>query len=120
MAPALPTMQQQPLQIPTVTTVSPCPPPPPVPSPAPAYRYHQDDLAAFHHSHLCQNLDNCTSYLCGAAAVEEEQDDLGYYPDGVKRTLTDAQISMFRFSEIQQLLSNDLSPPIPSHLILRC
>lgn len=36
--------------------------------------------------------------------VEEEEDDLGYYPDGVKRTLTDEQIAMFRNSEIYSLL----------------
>lgn len=36
--------------------------------------------------------------------AEEEEDDLGYYPDGVKRTLTDEQIAMFRHSEIQALL----------------
>lgn len=35
---------------------------------------------------------------------EEEVDELGYYADGVKRTLTDEQIAMFRHSEIQQLL----------------
>ncbi|PWW74243.1 hypothetical protein C7212DRAFT_36120, partial [Tuber magnatum] len=34
----------------------------------------------------------------------EEEDDLGYYPDGTKRTLTSAQVDMFRFSEIQSLL----------------
>ncbi|ROW14742.1 hypothetical protein VPNG_03685 [Cytospora leucostoma] len=37
---------------------------------------------------------------------EEEYDDddgLGYYSDGVKRTLTDEQIAMFRHSEIQAL-----------------
>lgn len=32
-------------------------------------------------------------------------DELGYYADGVKRTLTDAQINLFRHSEIQRLLS---------------
>jgi hypothetical protein len=31
-------------------------------------------------------------------------DGLGYYPDGVKRTLTDQQIEIFRHSEIQRLL----------------
>ena len=30
--------------------------------------------------------------------------DLGYYPDGVKRTLTDDQIAMFRHSEIYSIL----------------
>jgi hypothetical protein len=34
---------------------------------------------------------------------EEEDDNLGYYPDGVKRTLTDVQIAIFRHSEIQEL-----------------
>ena len=33
-----------------------------------------------------------------------EDDDLGYYPDGVKRTLTDDQIAMFRHSEIYTIL----------------
>ena len=36
---------------------------------------------------------------------EEEEDDLGYYPDGVKRTLTDAQIAIFRHTEYQEMLS---------------
>ena len=34
----------------------------------------------------------------------EEDDGLGYYEDGVKRTLTDEQISIFRHSEIQALI----------------
>lgn len=78
-------MHEQPLHVPTVTA---------------------HDLATFHHSHLCQ-IPDCTSYLCSATdglPADEEQDCLGYYPDGVKRTLTDAQVAMFRFSEIQQLL----------------
>lgn len=33
-----------------------------------------------------------------------ENDDLGYYPDGAKRTLTDDQIAMFRHSEIYSIL----------------
>jgi hypothetical protein len=45
-----------------------------------------------------------------AGPVEEEyredaeEDDLGYYEDGTKRTLTDEQIAIFRHSEIQALL----------------
>lgn len=35
---------------------------------------------------------------------EEEEDDLGYYPDGKRRTLTDDQIAMFRHSEIYAIL----------------
>lgn len=34
---------------------------------------------------------------------DEEDDGLGYYSDGVKRTLTDEQIAMFRHSELQAL-----------------
>ncbi|KAK1757435.1 hypothetical protein QBC47DRAFT_442317 [Echria macrotheca] len=34
---------------------------------------------------------------------EEEDDGLGYYEDGVKRTLTDEQIAIFRHSEVEQL-----------------
>jgi hypothetical protein len=33
-----------------------------------------------------------------------EEDHLGYYEDGTKRTLTDEQIAIFRHSEIQALL----------------
>ncbi|KAB5578520.1 hypothetical protein GE09DRAFT_1214685 [Coniochaeta sp. 2T2.1] len=32
---------------------------------------------------------------------EQEDDGLGYYEDGVKRTLTDEQIAMFRHSELE-------------------
>lgn len=38
---------------------------------------------------------------------KEENDDLGYYPDGVKRTLTDDQIAIFRHSEVQRLLKQE-------------
>ena len=38
---------------------------------------------------------------------EKEEDDLGCYPDGVKRTLTDDQIEIFRHSEIHALLERD-------------
>ncbi|KAL7908798.1 hypothetical protein GGI35DRAFT_480392 [Trichoderma velutinum] len=34
---------------------------------------------------------------------EEEEDGLGYYEDGVKRTLTDEQIAIFRHSELREL-----------------
>jgi len=36
-------------------------------------------------------------------AEDDEDDGLGYYPDGVKRTLTDEQIAMFRHSELHAL-----------------
>jgi hypothetical protein len=34
---------------------------------------------------------------------DEEDDGLGYYEDGVKRTLTDEQIEIFRHSELREL-----------------
>ena len=37
-------------------------------------------------------------------SFQVENDDLGYYPDGVKRTLTDDQIAMFRHSEIYSIV----------------
>ena len=41
----------------------------------------------------------------GEEYIEEVEDDgLGYYEDGVKRTLTDEQIAIFRHSETQALL----------------
>lgn len=39
-----------------------------------------------------------------AADADEEDDGLGYYPDGVKRTLTNEQVAMFRHSEIYAIL----------------
>ncbi|KAJ6178197.1 hypothetical protein N7519_008658 [Penicillium mononematosum] len=59
-----------------------------------------EDLQAFQSKHFPgQQL----------AAFSQENDettdeDLGYYPDGVKRTLTDEQIRIFRHSEIHALL----------------
>lgn len=34
---------------------------------------------------------------------DEEEDELGYYEDGTKRTLTDEQIAIFRHSELEAL-----------------
>jgi len=66
------------------------------------------DLATFHHTHICQrsNSEDCPP-LCSGVEDEvpyDDEDDLGYYADGVKRTLTEEQVAMFRFSEVQQLL----------------
>ncbi|CAI7589729.1 unnamed protein product [Penicillium glandicola] len=59
-----------------------------------------DDLQAFHAKHF-------PSQQSAVFPPENEQstdEDLGYYPDGVKRTLTDEQIRIFRHSEIHALL----------------
>lgn len=74
-------------------------------------------MLAFHNSHFGTKAANhftatfleptpdVTSALTqDHGLAKEEEDDLGYYPDGVKRTLTDEQIAIFRHSEIQALL----------------
>lgn len=43
-------------------------------------------------------------YNVQGEGVEDEDDGLGYYHDGVKRTLTDDQIAMFRHSEIYSIV----------------
>lgn len=91
-------------------------------------RMHQADLSSFHQAHFGQASlavfatdfldpsktqqhpvrqpegDEIAYY--GEEEEPEEDDGLGYYPDGVKRTLTDEQIAMFRHSEIQVLLKS--------------
>ncbi|KAF5231999.1 hypothetical protein FANTH_13184 [Fusarium anthophilum] len=75
-----------------------------------------DDLAAFHESHFSHTavaafgsefVDSSPQVQTHDGAVddtwEEDDDGLGYYPDGVKRTLTDAQIEIFRHSELETL-----------------
>lgn len=72
---------------------------------------YQEDLYAFHartfgspapgqHSHTNQGSHNDAAH----DESQVEDDDLGYYPDGAKRTLTDDQIAMFRHSEIYSIL----------------
>ncbi|KAL8980651.1 MAG: hypothetical protein Q9205_004331 [Flavoplaca limonia] len=68
-----------------------------------------DDLRSFHESHLgpidsTANVVPLASSSYDADWTESvEEEDLGYYPDGVKRSLTDEQIAMFRHSEIYAL-----------------
>jgi hypothetical protein len=70
----------------------------------------QDDLANFHVVHFSTcSVEHFATQFLGPVEEEyaeeaEEDDGLGYYDDGVKRTLTDAQIAIFRHSEIQALL----------------
>lgn len=78
----------------------------------------QADIASFHQSHFSSDAicDFATHFLgpqYGPQSHFEEQHDddeymdeddgLGYYPDGVKRTLTDEQIEIFRHSELESL-----------------
>ncbi|KAF2271982.1 uncharacterized protein EI97DRAFT_462378 [Westerdykella ornata] len=73
-----------------------------------------DDLRAFHAKHF-PNAPIPANFLSGFtqssqaySSYEDEDgdydDDLGYYPDGCKRTLTDEQIALFRHTEIQTIL----------------
>ena len=73
----------------------------------------QDDLYAFHArvfgatgapAHLVPIEGSSSDDRILENAGGEDVDELGYYPDGVKRTLTDEQIAMFRHSEIYSIL----------------
>ncbi|CRK46506.1 hypothetical protein BN1723_016677 [Verticillium longisporum] len=84
--------------------------------PPPQISHHE--LVAFHEAHFSHsaiggftsdflnpqreasqihNLDDAEPEL------QDDDDGLGYYDDGVKRTLTDEQIAMFRHSELEAL-----------------
>ncbi|KAL1603584.1 hypothetical protein SLS60_005172 [Paraconiothyrium brasiliense] len=68
-----------------------------------------DDLRQFHSKHF-PNASIPKHHLYGIHEEGQEQayddggDGLGYYDDGVKRTLTDEEIAIFRHSEIQRIL----------------
>ena len=75
--------------------------------------FGQDDLYAFHTrvfgaigapAHLIHTGGNSNDDRSLENTGGDDVDDLGYYPDGVKRTLTDEQIAMFRHSEIYSIL----------------
>ena len=69
-------------------------------------------LRSFHRAHFpgqcIPQLQERSTLLPGsltsALHEDEDLDELGWYDDGIKRTLTDEQIAMFRHSEIQRLL----------------
>jgi hypothetical protein len=58
----------------------------------------------FPHAPAPENFLDGVSQEATEEYYEEEDDGLGYYPDGTKRTLTDEQVAMFRHSEIQAIL----------------
>ncbi|KAL7901914.1 hypothetical protein HDV63DRAFT_67453 [Trichoderma sp. SZMC 28014] len=77
-----------------------------------------DDLLDFHQSHFSneaaaefgQSFTNLPPQEASEDQLyeewgeeDEEDDGLGYYEDGVKRTLTDEQIEIFRHSELREL-----------------
>lgn len=57
-------------------------------------------LAGFQQDFVSPNLENAQNLN---EEYWEEDDDLGYYEDGAKRTLTDEQIEIFRHSELREL-----------------
>ena len=71
----------------------------------------KDDLLAFFEAHFSQDaLSSFSGTFINPSTEQEIQDDewdeddgLGYYDDGVKRTLTDEQIEIFRHSELEEL-----------------
>lgn len=60
----------------------------------------QDDLQAFR----ALIFKDIPAYESSYVSFEGEDDGLGHYPDGVKRTLTDDQIAMFRHSEVYAII----------------
>lgn len=65
----------------------------------------------FHATHFSAvSIDHFSQHFLGPYEAQDycreqdQEDDLGYYEDGAKRTLTNEQIAMFRHSEIQTLL----------------
>ena len=63
----------------------------------------QIDLRAFRVRNFPSNANDPEDHDQGAENFDEDDCNLGFYPDGVKRTLTDEQIAMFRHSEIYAL-----------------
>ncbi|KAI1483563.1 hypothetical protein F4774DRAFT_405568 [Daldinia eschscholtzii] len=77
----------------------------------------QEDISSFYDTHFSfaavelfdaqffrpENTQDDNQYCEEYEEYYEEDDGLGYYPDGVKRTLTDEQIAIFRHSEIESL-----------------
>ncbi|KAI6250966.1 hypothetical protein HI914_00086 [Erysiphe necator] len=64
----------------------------------------QQDLDLFYSLHFSpNNIDHFTrQFLEPEEAQDPEDDCLGYYEDGTKRTLTDEQIAIFRHSELHR------------------
>ncbi|KAI8626680.1 hypothetical protein F5Y19DRAFT_478340 [Xylariaceae sp. FL1651] len=68
----------------------------------------QADIESFHAAHFSSEAVGLfgSQFLRPESAQhyeEAEDDELGYYPDGAKRTLTDEQIAIFRHSELEAL-----------------
>ena len=73
---------------------------------APQDQSELERLNEFHLSHFPGQTvpSSHGSATCAPSEAPQATDDLGVYDDGVRRTLTDEQVRMFRHSEIQRLL----------------
>jgi hypothetical protein len=74
-----------------------------------------EQLIHFHRTHFSGSAvpESLVTHQQTFEEVDEQDDDLGYYADGEKRTLTDEQIKMFRHSEIRRLLAERRRGPEP-------
>ncbi|CZT19133.1 uncharacterized protein RCC_04979 [Ramularia collo-cygni] len=66
----------------------------------------ENDLLAFQFAHFGDDSRPQKWFVTPESAINfepEYEDSLGYYDDGVKRTLTDEQIEVFRMSELWNL-----------------
>lgn len=66
----------------------------------------EDDLRDFHSKHFASAPLQAVFIPENEVltAIKGDSDTLGYYDDGVKRTLTNDQVAMFRHSETQAIL----------------
>ncbi|KAJ5818189.1 hypothetical protein N7474_003780 [Penicillium riverlandense] len=64
---------------------------------------HVEDLQTFHSKHFPHQPPATLPEYTNEQNADDDP-DLGFYPDGVQRTLTDEQIRIFRHSEIHALL----------------
>ncbi|KZZ92084.1 hypothetical protein AAL_06294 [Moelleriella libera RCEF 2490] len=79
-----------------------------------------DELFTFHETHFSANaLAHFSADFLPSSEIQQSndqsahgvwqsdwEDDLGFYDDGTKRTLTDEQIKIFRHSELRELRKN--------------
>ncbi|PSK42446.1 hypothetical protein B9Z65_4360 [Elsinoe australis] len=63
----------------------------------------EEDLYAFHSKHFpCSHPPR--QLFTSDGYTEQDEDGLGWYPDGVKRTITDEQVAIFRHSEVFKVI----------------
>ena len=73
----------------------------------------QDDIDVFHRIHYSDEvlawLDNALGEQQQQQHLKTEHNEFGLYADGIRRTLTDEQIAIFRFSEEHMVQSKIIS-----------